>query len=388
MRTPTLLLSQIWVSTRSNKPSSQLKQGHNKWGSRIQKKENQAEGRSRIQKKKNQAEADQGFRRKKTEQKPIKDPEERRPSRSRSRIQKKENQAEADQGFRRKKTKQKADQGFRRKKTKQKPIKDLEERRPSRSRSRIQKKEDRAEADQGSRRKKTEQKPIKDLEERRSSRSRSRIQKKENQAEADQGFRRKKTEQKQRKRVHRNPSRCREEPKHVSKDQYDQLSKDVQMFVSDEEVGHTFAYWYKRYGPVIRDSVLLVSKKRDLILMKLDEDAYRKYADDILPKQPHEIDFETTVANLEKLFASKKTLIRRRYECLRINYPPLTASCVPFRDYANMIKRMDEDARLKKLDYTALKTLQFVAGLQNPSLREVRLRMLRRLDTHTEKNRR
>ncbi|KAK6741906.1 hypothetical protein RB195_009650 [Necator americanus] len=83
------------------------------------------------------------------------------------------------------------------------------------------------------------------------------------------------------------------------------------MFVSDEEVGHTFAYWYKRYGPVIKDSVLLDSKKRDLILT-LDEDAYRKYADDILPKQPHEIDFETTVANLEKLFTSKKALIRQR----------------------------------------------------------------------------
>ncbi|KAK6757751.1 hypothetical protein RB195_015522 [Necator americanus] len=67
------------------------------------------------------------------------------------------------------------------------------------------------------------------------------------------------------------------------------------MFVSDKEVGHTFAYWYKRYGTVIRDSVLLDSKKHDLNLMKLDDDAYLKYADDILPKQPHEIDFETTV---------------------------------------------------------------------------------------------
>ncbi|KAK6761919.1 hypothetical protein RB195_022856 [Necator americanus] len=51
-----------------------------------------------------------------------------------------------------------------------------------------------------------------------------------------------------------------------------------------------------------------------------------------------------------------------------------------------MIKRMDEEARLKELDYTALKTLQFVAGLQDPSLCEVRLRMLRRLDTHTEES--
>ncbi|KAK6754872.1 hypothetical protein RB195_013696 [Necator americanus] len=103
----------------------------------------------------------------------------------------------------------------------------------------------------------------------------------------------------------------------ISKDQYDQLSKDMQMFVSDEEVFDTFAYWYKRDGPVIRDLVLPDSKKRDLVLMKLDEDAYRKYADDMLPKQSHEIDFET------------KTL---------------TVSYVPFRDYATMIKRIGEDA--------------------------------------------
>ncbi|EYC07855.1 hypothetical protein Y032_0068g173 [Ancylostoma ceylanicum] len=119
--------------------------------------------------------------------------------------------------------------------------------------------------------------------------------------------------------------------------------------------------------------------------MKLDEDAYRKYADDVLPMQPHEIDFETTVANLlQKPYVSKKTLTRRRYECLRVSCPPLTDSYVPFRDYANTIKRLDEDAQLKELDCTALKTLQFIAGLQDPSRREVRLRMLRRLDNHGE----
>ncbi|KAK6763294.1 hypothetical protein RB195_023847 [Necator americanus] len=46
-----------------------------------------------------------------------------------------------------------------------------------------------------------------------------------------------------------------------------------------------------------------------------------------------------------------------------------------------MIKRMYEDARLKELDYTGLETLQFVEELQDPSLREVCLRML---DTHVE----
>ncbi|RCN45662.1 hypothetical protein ANCCAN_08319, partial [Ancylostoma caninum] len=123
----------------------------------------------------------------------------------------------------------------------------------------------------------------------------------------------------------------------ISKDQYDQLSKDVQKFVSIEEAGHRFTYCCKRRGPVIRDSNLPNSEKRYLILMKLTEDTYIS---------------QTTVANQQKLFAFKKTLIRRRYECLRITCPPLTASYVPFRDYASKIKRMDEDALLKELDYT------------------------------------
>ncbi|KHJ98404.1 hypothetical protein OESDEN_01612 [Oesophagostomum dentatum] len=111
--------------------------------------------------------------------------------------------------------------------------------------------------------------------------------------------------------------------------------------------------------------------------MKLDEDAYRKCADDVLPLQPHEVDFETTIKNLQKLFASKKTLIRRRYECLRTICPPLTSSYMPFRDHASTIKRMDEDARIKELDYTGLETLQSIAP-RSPS------QMLHRLHTHTD----
>ncbi|KIH46292.1 hypothetical protein ANCDUO_23654 [Ancylostoma duodenale] len=72
----------------------------------------------------------------------------------------------------------------------------------------------------------------------------------------------------------------------TSKNQYDQPSKDVQKFRPTK----------RRYGPVIGDSNLPDSKKRDLISMKLDEDAYRKYADDVIPMQPHEINFETTEA--------------------------------------------------------------------------------------------
>ncbi|KHJ76252.1 hypothetical protein OESDEN_24128, partial [Oesophagostomum dentatum] len=59
-------------------------------------------------------------------------------------------------------------------------------------------------------------------------------------------------------------------------------------FTPDDETDVTFDYWFKRYGPLIRSSALSHGKKRDLILMKLDEDAYRKYANAVLPLQPHE----------------------------------------------------------------------------------------------------
>ncbi|VDK66248.1 unnamed protein product [Cylicostephanus goldi] len=73
----------------------------------------------------------------------------------------------------------------------------------------------------------------------------------------------------------------------------DQLSKRVQKFVSYEDTDN---------------------RKRDVVLMKLDEGAYRKYADEVLPAKPHNLDLSTTIGNLQELFPYKKTLIRRRLE--------------------------------------------------------------------------
>ncbi|VDM65094.1 unnamed protein product [Strongylus vulgaris] len=116
----------------------------------------------------------------------------------------------------------------------------------------------------------------------------------------------------------------------ASKDQHDQLSRDVPKFVSDEE----FAYWFDRW---------------------------------VLPMQLHELDFDTTFANLQKLFSSKKTLKMRRYECLKVTCPPLTQRT---RCFGRSRLYGDEDVA--------------IAGLQDPTLREFCLRMIRRLDSHAE----
>ena len=89
---------------------------------------------------------------------------------------------------------------------------------------------------------------------------------------------------------------------------------------------------------------MLFSKSVLLDGRNLDEGAYRKYAVDVLPLQPHEINFETTAIDLQKLIALKKTLIQRRYERFMSTCSPLTSSHVTFREDANTIKRMDKDA--------------------------------------------
>ncbi|KAK6763535.1 hypothetical protein RB195_024019 [Necator americanus] len=157
-----------------------------------------------------------------------------------------------DQGSRRKKTKQKLYQRSRGKKTQQKPTKDSEEKRGSRSRPRIQNKEE-AEAAQTS--------PSELLKMPRGTEGKASESQLENFPVAMVEQMRIQHEEMKTLLTTLAPMQ-RTTVQDVSKDQYDQLSKDVQMFVSDEE----------RYGPVIRDSVLLDSKKRDLILMKLDED--------------------------------------------------------------------------------------------------------------------
>ncbi|KAK6763536.1 hypothetical protein RB195_024019 [Necator americanus] len=137
-----------------------------------------------------------------------------------------------DQGSRRKKTKQKLYQRSRGKKTQQKPTKDSEEKRGSRSRPRIQNKEE-AEAAQTS--------PSELLKMPRGTEGKASESQLENFPVAMVEQMRIQHEEMKTLLTTLAPMQ-RTTVQDVSKDQYDQLSKDVQMFVSDEEVGHTFAY--------------------------------------------------------------------------------------------------------------------------------------------------
>ncbi|KHJ78979.1 hypothetical protein OESDEN_21392 [Oesophagostomum dentatum] len=131
---------------------------------------------------------------------------------------------------------------------------------------------------------------------------------------------------------------------------YDQLGKNAQQFVPDEETGSICNGWFKRFEPLIRISALLDGRKRDLIFAQLDEDASKacRY---------------TTAKILQEPFASKKTLIIKRYK-IRSSTSPVHLRAI-LRGYASTMKRIDEEL---KRDYIELKAPQLVMGLQDPSL--------------------
>ncbi|VDO84659.1 unnamed protein product [Heligmosomoides polygyrus] len=134
---------------------------------------------------------------------------------------------------------------------------------------------------------------------------------------------------------------------------------------------------YDPYGDLVRDLPVFNYEKDDenLLVDKLDNAAYKTYAEHVLPLKPTDIDLPTTIQNLVQLFGPKRTLIHRRFELLLSTCPPLTFCNVPFREFGNTIKKKFEDATMKDVDADSLKCLFFVAGLTDPSYSKMRLRL-------------
>ncbi|WKY12958.1 hypothetical protein Q1695_004069 [Nippostrongylus brasiliensis] len=161
-------------------------------------------------------------------------------------------------------------------------------------------------------------------------------------------------------------------------DPYGDLIRDLPVFSYDKDDETTFDAWIKRYRPVIDDrgTSLTDERKRNLVIDKLDNSAYKTYAEHVLPLNPRDIDLSTTIQNLTLLFGPKRTLIRRRFEFLQSTCAPLSSTNVPYRDFGNTIKKKFEDAAMNDVDGESLKCLVFVAGLADPSHSEMRLRLL------------
>ncbi|VDO30632.1 unnamed protein product [Heligmosomoides polygyrus] len=76
-------------------------------------------------------------------------------------------------------------------------------------------------------------------------------------------------------------------------DPYGDLVRDLPVFNYEKDDESTFDAWFQRYEPVINDrGSTLSERKRNLLVDKLDNAAYKTYAEHVLPLKPADTDYD------------------------------------------------------------------------------------------------
>lgn len=157
------------------------------------------------------------------------------------------------------------------------------------------------------------------------------------------------------------------------------LSNSISTFSYDPENGVTFDEWYNRHEDVFTDD----GKDLDdascvrLLLRKLDEGAYNRYANFILPTKPRERLFKDTVTTLKDIFGSSTSLFAIRYNCLQLKKNETD----DFLTYAGNVNRQCENFKISTIESDEFKSLMFICGLSRPNDSDIRTRLLAKIES-------
>jgi hypothetical protein len=102
------------------------------------------------------------------------------------------------------------------------------------------------------------------------------------------------------------------------------LDARIGKFHYDPEAGQTFEEWLKRFGNFIEEDgkELEESTKVRLLIGKLGDAEYSKFANSILPDLPDKLKYKDAITKLKALFADSRSLFVRQYECFRLKQRP------------------------------------------------------------------
>ena len=143
-------------------------------------------------------------------------------------------------------------------------------------------------------------------------------------------------------------------------------------YVPDEL--RTFPKWYDRYGEVITidGQRLSDNTKLRLLIERLDEASYERYASEVLPKTPTEGSFEEAVNKLKTLFDVKTSVVTERYKCLKLR----KHESEDIGQFTARVNEQCERAKLSELTTEELKALFWLFGLDSPVEGDIRPRLL------------
>lgn len=158
----------------------------------------------------------------------------------------------------------------------------------------------------------------------------------------------------------------------------DKLAAAMETFHYLPDEGSTFAKWYRRYKDVFTEDAkdLDDAAKVRLVLRKLGVLEHNQYLDSILPKEAKDIQFAETIQILTDKFGKAESLFSQRWRCFQL----VKERGVDFSAHATVVNRLCEDFELTKLSSNQFKCLIFIFSLQAQEDREIRTRLLSKVD--------
>lgn len=139
------------------------------------------------------------------------------------------------------------------------------------------------------------------------------------------------------------------------------LADEMLEFVYDPENNLTFSKWYARYSGIFIENAekLTDNEAVRLILQKLAQKQFDKFADTILPKTPSDLKLKDAVEVLTRIFGKKETIFAQRRKCMGLKME----ESEDFSDYSARVNKHGERFDVAKFTADDLKVLMFVQGL-------------------------
>ncbi|CRL07797.1 CLUMA_CG020751, isoform A [Clunio marinus] len=150
-------------------------------------------------------------------------------------------------------------------------------------------------------------------------------------------------------------------------------------FTYDPEKNGIFETWYARYKSIftLETNDLSESMKIRLLLIKFQQSDYQRYADAILPQEPHELTFNDTTNKLKKLFGYKETKFSQRHKCFNLT----KEESEDFITYSARINKQAEKFDIVNCTPNDLKVLLFISGLKSSKDSIILEKLLNKVDT-------
>ncbi|XP_055714390.1 uncharacterized protein K02A2.6-like [Phlebotomus papatasi] len=159
----------------------------------------------------------------------------------------------------------------------------------------------------------------------------------------------------------------------------DALARSITAFTYAPDSNLTFENWYQRYkSTILEDGRNLDDDARvRLLLRRLDNQAYTRYANILRPREPTSLSYNETVERLTKLFGRGESLFSLRRRCLQL----VMNESDDWATHGGIVNSICEDFRIAECTPDHFKALIFCTSIQSDKHLFVREQLLAKLET-------